>query len=73
MIDSLAEKGFRICINPQQFNGKWYWVAGVYIDNMNRAVWLDDNNGLPRAAYNTHAEALEVALDYCNNYKKPKK
>ena len=68
MIDSFAEKGLRICINPQQFNGTWYWTAGVYIGNTNRAVWLDKENGLPKAAYTTYKEALETAIEYCNDH-----
>lgn len=60
-------KGFRICIIPQQFNRKWYWVAGVYINDETKAYWVDTDNGLPKAAYLTYAEAFAAADNYCNN------
>lgn len=66
-------KGFRICIIPQQFNKQWLWTAGVYIDNETKANWVDSQNGLPKAAYQTYADAFAAADDFCNNYKNKKK
>ena len=73
MIEQWEKKGFRICVIPQQFNGEWLWTAGVYIGNDRKADWVDCENGLPRAAYKTYPEALNAALDYCENYKVKKK
>lgn len=72
VIKELESKGFRISIFPQMQNGSWFWTAGVYIGNDKTAIWVDSNNGLPRAAYTTYEEAFNKVVDYCNNYK-PKK
>ena len=68
-INELWDKGFRVCIYPQPFNGDWLWTAGVYVGNGKRAEWVDSDNGLPHAGYLTYEEAFNAVVDYCNNYK----
>lgn len=73
IIEHWESKNFRICIIPQFINKKWYWTTGVYVGEDSKANWVDSNNNLPRAAYVTYKEALDAAINYCNNYKKSKK
>lgn len=63
-IDEYASKGFRIGIRPQKFGSNWYWVLGVNVGDSDRADWVDENNGLPWACYNTYEEAFNKAVDY---------
>lgn len=72
-IGELESKGFRVSIFPQRNYGEWLWSAGVYVGNCTKAEWVDTNNGLPRACYNSYIEALESVIKYCENYKEPKK
>ena len=69
-INELESKGFRICINPTMLNNKWYWISGVYVNNDRKAIWVDSNNGLPKAAYNSYEDALSAAINYCNEGQK---
>ena len=69
MVEEYEKKGFRIGIRPQKMYGKWYWVAGVNVGNNDRADWVDENNGLPLACYESYTEALNKAMRYCDNYK----
>lgn len=72
MIDTIEEfekKGFRIGIFPQKINGKWLWTAGVYIGEETKANWVDSDNGLPRAGYNSYREAFDAVVNYCTTYK----
>lgn len=71
MITEYEKKGFRIGIRPQRMNGAWYWIAGVNVGDVDKANWVDSNNGLPWAAYATYEEALDAAIKYCDNYKAP--
>lgn len=72
-IEELEQKGFRISIFPQRNYGQWHWSGGVYVGDSNKAEWVDTNNGLPRANYNSYREAFEAVVKYCENYKEPKK
>lgn len=71
VIEEYEKKGFRIGIRPQKMYGKWYWVSGVNVGDSERANWVDKNNNLPMACYLTYAEALDEAIKFCDNYKKP--
>ena len=68
-IEQWEAKGFRICIFPQQNKGQWLWTAGVYVGNVTTAHWADSNYGLPRAGYLKYSEALDAAVNFCENYK----
>lgn len=68
-IKELESKDFRIVVTPQMVDGKWLWLAGVYVGNERRAEWVDSNNGLPKAMYKEYEEAFNAVVSYCTNYK----
>lgn len=65
IIEDLEAQGYRVCVHPIRWSSKWYWTAGVYIGDNSKGTWIDSNNGLPRACYNTYREALDTVVKYC--------
>lgn len=70
IIEKLEKAGFRLSIFPQKQKDAWFWVAGVYIGEDNRAHWVDTNNNLPFACYSSYKEAFLNTVNYCKNYGK---
>ena len=68
-INELERKGIRVCISPQCWYGKWNWYAGIYVGNDRRAIWIDSDNGLPKAAYETYEDAFNAIINYCKSKK----
>lgn len=69
IIEYWESKELRICIYPQKWKDKWIWTAGVYAGSVTTANWVDSKNDLPRGGYLKYSEALEAAVDFCENYK----
>ena len=69
-MNSLAEKGFHICIIPQIDNNKWWWSAGIYVGMEKSAIWIrpKDADG-PLGSFADYGDAFKAAVEFCNNYK----
>lgn len=69
-IEALEKIGIRVSIHPQKLSSGWCWVAGIYVNDDTKAIWIDSSNGLPKAAYKSYSDAYNAVIDYCENSKK---
>jgi hypothetical protein len=70
IFDDLATKGIRIAIYPKYENKQWYWIAGIYVGDKYKGIWIDSNNGLPYAAYNSYNDAYKATIKFIKNHAK---
>lgn len=73
-IEEWAEKGFRIGIFPVIHLKKHEWTAGVRVGDSDKLTWMQNKDeGCTFSSFNSYENALQAALEFCENFKSKKK
>lgn len=73
-IQEWADKGFLIAIFPVVHNTRKEWSSGVMIGSDDKITWLKDKDeGCRFSSFINYDNALNAALNFCENYKPKRK